>query len=98
MGDNTNSETKGEVLTSNIPVSSPNVSETMSIIERAEKTQKLLDEANAKAERYKNEIEALIARRLLSGKAEAGTLNKSKEELEKEAADKEIKDILARFR
>jgi len=78
-------------------VGTGNISQTNSLIERADFVAKRMEEANKKAEELLSRQEAILARNMLSGRAEAGYPQKTAEELQKEQIDKKVKDMLSKF-
>ena len=78
--------------------SSPPPSDTPSLIDRADAVAKRMEEANKKAEELLTRQEAIAARMLLSGRADAGHIEKTPEQNQKEEADKQAQEIIKRFR
>jgi len=75
-----------------------NKSETINLIDRADSVAKRMEEANKKAEDNLRRLEDLTARQLLGGRAQAGTTMKSKEEVEKEFLDEQVKKTVSRYK
>lgn len=96
---NSNNEevTDGASKSSSPPVIS-SITETNSIIERADKIATRIEEANKKAEELVNRQEAIAARIMLSGKAEAGQVSKTPQQSQEEQADEMARNIIKRFR
>lgn len=80
------------------PSVSPNITETSSIIDRADKAAQRMEQANKKMEELLTRNEAVAARLMLSGRAEAGTPVKTPEQTQQEEVDKQAKEIINRFR
>jgi len=89
-------EGKQEQVTSPVPVAS--ITETASIIERAENVAKRIEEANKRAEELVNRNEAVAARIMLSGKAEAGAQAKTPAQTEQEKVDAQVEAALKRYK
>lgn len=66
-------------------------------LDRADTLLKGLKEQNDRAEQIKNENAAIVARSLLAGKTDAGSVTKTKEELQKEEVERQAKAIADRF-
>lgn len=92
----TNAEGQKEQPANNI--GNGNKPETASLIDRADSVAKRMEEANKKAEEHLARMEQVLARQMLSGRAEAGTSNKSKEQTDLEKLEAEVKATLARYR
>lgn len=75
-----------------------NITSTATLIERADGVAKRMEEANKKAEELLKRQEEIAARIMLGGRSEAGTKQKSAEELDQEKVDAEIQKRMARFR
>lgn len=69
-----------------------------SMLERADSIAKRLEAANLKAEELVKRNEAVAARIMLSGRADAGAAVKTPEQLEEEAIEAEAQRALKRFR
>ena len=74
------------------------ISETASIIEKADAVAKRMEQANKKAEDLLIRQEAVAARMMLSGRAEAGQVKKSAEEEVNEKLDADVKAAINRYR
>jgi len=74
------------------------ITETASIIERADAVAKRMEDANKKAEELLARQEAAAARMMLSGRAEAGQIKKTAEEEQKEQLDEKVKAALGRYK
>jgi hypothetical protein len=72
--------------------------ETASLIERADRIAERVEKANQKAEELLIRQEAIAARMMLSGRAEAGQTPKTSEEMRKEQVQKEVAEIMKKFR
>lgn len=96
---NTNHSFEKEGEQSSISLSAPTIpqSENISIIDKADAVAKRMEEANKKAEELLNRQEAIAARMLLSGRAEAGQ-QKTAEQTAEEKEDEKVKQTLGRYR
>lgn len=74
------------------------ISTTTNILDRADNLRKGLKEENDRTEALLKRQEAVAARMLLAGKAEAGQEAKTPEETNKEEAELKAKEIVSRFR
>lgn len=74
-----------------------NITSTPTLIERADSAAKRMEEANKKSEELLARHESILARNMLSGRAEAGTIQKSPEQTEKEMIDKQVAETMKRF-
>ena len=74
------------------------ITETASIIDRADAVAKRMEEANKKAEQLLARQEAVAARMMLSGRSEAGQIKKTAEEEQKEQLDEKVKAALGRYK
>jgi len=92
-------ETKAETSTTPTPSNNDggSKSETTSIIDRADNIAKRLEEANKKSEELISKQEAIAARMMLGGKAEAGIQPKTPEEIKKQEVAEMVKKTMARF-
>jgi hypothetical protein len=89
-----NQVTAGEVSSFPTPaVSQP--SETLGMLERVEKATAILQETEKRIDNKKREIETILSRQMLGGRAEAGQINKTPEQLEKDEVERQIKARLA---
>ena len=79
------------------PVEAPAPS-NLTLIEKADAVAKRMEEANKKAEELIRRQEEITARMLLSGRAEAGQIQKSPEQANEEEAQKQANAIIKRFR
>lgn len=79
-------------------ISDGNKSETLSIVERADSAVKRLEDTEKRVTEKIKQLEDLEARRLLSGRAAAGSVNKTPEQVKEEAAQAEATRIVKRFR
>lgn len=93
MVDNSSPETSKQQEQVILPAPA-SISETLSIIEKADAVAKRMEAANKKAEEINNRIEANLARMMLGGRAEAGAPMKTEEQLQKEDIDKQIAERL----
>jgi len=75
----------------------PKVEDTANILEKAESIAKRIEEANKKSEELVARQEAIAAKMLLSGRAEAGTIQKTPEQTKKEELDKIVKEQLSKY-
>jgi hypothetical protein len=74
------------------------ITETSSIIDRADAVAQRMEAANKKAEELLQRQEAIAARMMLSGRAEAGQITKTPEQAKKEEIDAKIAETLNRFK
>ena len=72
-----------------------NITETASIIERADRVAQRMEEANKHASELLQRQEAIIARSMLSGKTVAGSVAKTPEEIQKETVAQNVKRNLS---
>lgn len=73
------------------------ITETSSIIDKADAVAKRMEEANKRAEELLTRQEAIAARMMLSGKSEAGMPHKTAEQIEKEKLDEEVAQSMKKF-
>lgn len=78
--------------------SAPEQSNTLTILERAEKLNKETKEAEARILEHRKQIEELETRRIMGGNTYAGSINKTPEQLKKEEADRLAGDIISAFK
>jgi len=74
------------------------ITETASIIDRADAVAKRMEEANKKAEQLLARQEAVAARMMLSGRSEAGQIKKTAEQEQTEKIDAMVKASLDRYK
>lgn len=74
------------------------ITETSSIIDKADAVALRMEQANKRAEELLTRQEAIAARMMLSGRTEAGSTNKTKEQLQQEEVDKKVSEALKRYR
>lgn len=72
--------------------------DTLTILERAEKLNKETKEAEERILSHKKTIEELETRRIMGGQTSAGSINKTPEQLQKEEAQKMANDIVSAFK
>jgi len=89
-------ETSFHSSTEPAPVASL-VQSTPSMLERADALNKSIQDGIARLEKLKDENEAIAARILISGRAEAGQVSVSPEQERKERIDKEVQNIVNAF-
>ena len=70
---------------------------TLSVVERVEKATKTLEEVERRIDEKTKSYEQLIARQLLSGRSEAGTIHKTPEQLNAEKVQAEVDRVVKRF-
>jgi len=74
------------------------ITETTSIIDKADAVAKRMQEQNDRAEQLLIRQEAIAARMMLSGRAEAGQVNKTKEQTDAEEVEKRAQAALKMFK
>lgn len=72
--------------------------ETTSIIDKADATATRMEIANKKAEETLIRLEAIAARMMLGGRAEAGQVNKTPEQTATEATDARVAIALKKYK
>lgn len=94
------SDVKVEATGQSSPIQAPvaSITNTDSIIERADAIATRIENSNKKAEELLARHEAVAARILLGGRAEAGAPVKTPEQSLKEKQEAEVKAALTRFR
>lgn len=75
-----------------------NSSDTISILERAEKLNKETQEAEQRMAGHRKQIEELETRRIMGGGTLAGSIHKTPEQLNQEEAQKIANEITGAFR
>lgn len=70
---------------------------TASLLERADALRKGLEETEKRIKEHIDRFENIAARQLLSGRSEAGTVNKTPEQINKEETDRQSAEIVKRF-
>lgn len=75
-----------------------NKSATASILDKADSLAKRMEKANEDYKKLVERNEAVAARMLLSGRSAAGTVQKTKEEIDAEKMDVEVTKALKAFR
>jgi len=75
-----------------------NKSETISMLNRADKVAERMEQANKKAEELLARQEAIAARMIIGGRAEAGTLQKTAKEKQAEEIAKKLEALDKRYR
>lgn len=81
----------------NKPQTPPEAPQSPNLIEKAESIAKRLEEANKRAEELARRNEETLARLMLSGRAQAGTIQKTPEQEEEEQINKEVEGTLRKF-
>ena len=92
----TNTPTEAETTASNSKKG--DVIPTASLIERADALRKGLEETEARIKGHIDRFESIAARTILSGRAEAGQISKTPEQITKEEVDRQAAEIIKRFR
>ena len=78
------------------PIETP-ITETTSVIDKADAVAQRMENANKKAEELLIRQEAIAARMMLSGRSEAGQINRTPEEVQKEKVQEEADKIIKQF-
>lgn len=74
------------------------VESTTTLIDKAASVAERMEAANKKAEELAQRVEAAAARMMLSGKAEAGTPQKTTEQIKADEIDAEVQAALKRYK
>ena len=75
-----------------------NINTTTSLIDRADALRKGLEETETRIKGHIDRFESLAARVMLSGKSDAGQVNKTPEQTQKEEVDRQAAEIAKRFK
>ncbi len=94
----TQNENQQEEKLNNEAKISPSEIETKSVIAQADSVANRMEEANRKAEELLSRQEAIAARMMLSGRGDAGGVQKTKEQEQEEQIEKQVKDALSLYK